>query len=602
MYACVHPRYSAHDNPTPPQFWTSFYEQAAQVRIPTYDDLSSLQETSSGAAMEEPRASSRPEDLSVASGFNVDTFNPDRTPSESSFVPAQAAVSSTPAATVARTRGANDASFTPLSPGTDPSWGMSLESPLVRLDRELREFARADPQPASTSPSSDLSSEADLTVGNVAAVAAKDTAHAVPTPGSASAPSNTRVIRPTVQTHDVPPLSFRHNPATPARNPYIPAHSDPRNWSGIVDLRSPQPPALSSAVSAAGTEKYDEPTLPAGMSPPVMIPFATLPSLGRSPVRTAAENIRRALVRDALRAGGGDSNISASASGSVVPTPPSLARYTRGTSASQSSSSSLRPDLELESMIRRVQDPSQPHWWRSSAASSTSSTSIPEKSLSTPSYYTTPAPSTHAYAHETLPVLPEAPLPTPSGVTLPVPGGEPETTIDAMPESDDASASTSTFSSSGEDSVHNTAHPSAAFLLASRQRGRHDYDDDEDEDDELDHDDGFDDSLDAAGDADAGVAPVHPFARVRASVHGDYEDDSFDSLESGEEEEMPEETVFGLRPAEHNEAARLQPQLRMYGEELLQDTMGIGTRLARAGRIEESPTPWGTGGGGGRSG
>jgi len=53
---------------------------------------------------------------------------------------------------------------------------------------------------------------------------------------------------------------------------------------------------------------------------------------------------------------------------------------------------------------------------------------------------------------------------------------------------------------------------------------------------------------------------------------------------------VPEETVFGLRPAERNEAVRLQPQLRMYGEDLLQDTMGIGTRLARAGRIEESLT------------
>lgn len=573
------------------------------MRIPTYDDLSSLQEISSDPATEEPRASPRPENLSVASGFNDDTFDPNRTPSETSFVPAQAAVSSTPAATVARTLGANDASFTPLPPGTDPSWGMSLESPLVRLDRELREFARADPQPASTSASSDLFSEADLTVGDVATISAGKTVHAAPIPAPAPAPSNTRVMRPTVQSHDVPPLSFRRNPATPARNPYIPPHSDLRNWSGIVDLRSPQPPALSfSAVSAAGTEKDDEPTLPAGMSPPVMVPFATLPSLGRSPVRSAAENIRHALVRDALRVGGGDSNVSANAtgsgSGSIVPTPPSLTRYTRGASASQNTSSSFRPDLELDSMIRRVQDPSQPHWWRSSAASSTSSASIPDKSLSTPSYYTTPAPSTHAYTHEVVPVIPEIPLPTPSGVILPAPGGDAETTIDAMPESDDASASTSTFSSSGEDSVHDTAHPSAAFLLASRQRGRHDYDDDDDDDDELDHDDSFDDSLDVAGDAGVGVAPVHPFARARASVHGEYEDDSFDSLEGEEEEEMPEETVFGLRPAERNEAARLQPQLHMYGEELLQDTMGIGTRLARAGRIEESPTPWGTGSGG----
>ena len=172
-----------------------------------------------------------------------------------------------------------------------------------------------------------------------------------------------------------------------------------------------------------------------------------------------------------------------------------------------------------------------------------------------------------------------------------------ETTVDAMLESDDASVSTSTFSSSGEDSVHNTAHPSAAFLLASRQRGRHDYDDDDDEEgEELYHDDGFDESLDADGEVNADAAPVHPFARARASVHGEYEDDSFDSLDDEEGEELPEETVFGLRPAERNEAARLQPQLRMHGEELLQETMDIGAGLARAGRIEESPTPWGTGG------
>jgi DASH complex subunit ASK1 len=231
-------------------------------------------------AVEESHTSSRPEHLSDASEYNADTFNPNRTPSESSFVPAQAAVSSTPAATAARTRRTDDTSFTPLPPGTDPSWGMSLESPLVRLDRELREFARADPQPASTSASIDLFSEADLTVGNVTTFVADETVHG-PTPAPAPAPSNTRIVRPTVQTH-VPPLSFRRNPATPARNPYIPAHADPRNWSGIVDLRSPQP--LVPSLSAA-TEKEDEPTLPAGMSPPVMVPFATLPSLGRSPAK-----------------------------------------------------------------------------------------------------------------------------------------------------------------------------------------------------------------------------------------------------------------------------------------------------------------------------
>jgi DASH complex subunit ASK1 len=183
--------------------------------------------------------------------------------------------------------------------------------------------------------------------------------------------------------------------------------------------------------------------------------------------------------------------------------------------------------------------------------------------------------------------------------------------INEMLENDEASTSTSTFSSSGEDSVHDTAHPSAAFLLASRQRGRHDYDDhdddddddepdgDDDDDDEPDGDDDFDGSLDAAA-----LAPVHPFARARAlSAQGDAAeyDDSFDSLDGGdrdEGEQMPEETVFGVRPAEREAAL---PQLRMLGEDWLQDTIGIGTQLARVGRIEESPTPWG-GGGGGRGG
>jgi len=152
--------------------------------------------------------------------------------------------------------------------------------------------------------------------------------------------------------------------------------------------------------------------------------------------------------------------------------------------------------------------------------------------------------------------------------------------------------------------VHNTAHPSAAFLLASRQRGRHDYGDDHD-DDQDDGDDDFDDSLlDADVDADAAAAaraPVHPFARAQAAGHGDMGDydDSFDSFDGGNEgDDRPEETVFGVRPAEREAA---QPRLRMFGEDLLQDTIGIGTQLARAGRIEESPTPWG-GGSGGRDG
>jgi hypothetical protein len=231
---------------------------------------------------------------------------------------------------------------------------------------------------------------------------------------------------------------------------------------------------------------------------------------------------------------------------------------------------------------------------------------MPDNSLVTPPYYTTPVPARAlAFAQESVDMRPpETPVPTSGAAFLAAGGTSTANTegivasIDEMLESEEASTSTSTFSSSGEDSVHDTAHPSAAFLLASRQRGRHDYDD-HDDDDEPDGDDDFDDSLDAAA-----LAPVHPFARARAlSAQGDVVeyDDSFDSLDGGDRDEgerVPEETVFGVRPAEREAAL---PQLRMLGEDLLQDTLGIGTQLARAGRIEESPTPWG-GGGTGRGG
>ena len=63
-----------------------------------------------------------------------------------------------------------------------------------------------------------------------------------------------------------------------------------------------------------------------------------------------------------------------------------------------------------------------------------------------------------------------------------------------------------------------------------------------------------------------------------------------------------EETVFGVPPAQR--LAQQQQQLaqaqmamhggglRMLGEDLLQDTIGIGQQMALAGRVEESPTPW----------
>ncbi|KAF8131605.1 hypothetical protein EV363DRAFT_171738 [Boletus edulis] len=97
-------------------------------------------------------------------------------------------------------------------------------------------------------------------------------------------------------------------------------------------------------------------------------------------------------------------------------------------------------------------------------------------------------------------------------------------------------------------------------------------------------------------------AAVHPFARaLEAGVgEGDGFDDSFDS-ESGYEGQgdnasaATEETVFGIPPARRGQQGREPGQLKLLGEDLLQDTIGIGGQLAKTGRIEESPTPYGRG-------
>jgi DASH complex subunit ASK1 len=89
---------------------------------------------------------------------------------------------------------------------------------------------------------------------------------------------------------------------------------------------------------------------------------------------------------------------------------------------------------------------------------------------------------------------------------------------------------------------------------------------------------------------------VHPFARA-VEDDGDGFDDSFDSVDGdgdgdGDGIGVQEETVFGIPPAQRKHG-RGPGELRLLGEDLLQDTIGIGSQLAKAGRIEESPTPYG---------
>jgi DASH complex subunit ASK1 len=78
------------------------------------------------------------------------------------------------------------------------------------------------------------------------------------------------------------------------------------------------------------------------------------------------------------------------------------------------------------------------------------------------------------------------------------------------------------------------------------------------------------------------------------------EDYTFD--DDGVENQPEEETLFGVPPAQRIHAQGrsreqagvghlLGDDLRMLGEELLEDTIGIGAQVARRGGIEETPTP-----------
>ncbi|KAJ3504796.1 hypothetical protein NLJ89_g7752 [Agrocybe chaxingu] len=133
------------------------------------------------------------------------------------------------------------------------------------------------------------------------------------------------------------------------------------------------------------------------------------------------------------------------------------------------------------------------------------------------------------------------------------------------------------------DEINNTAHPSAAFLMAS-QRAMYD-------DDSFGSSNHSSDSL-VDEVVDPGIVPVHPFAAGESVEDDGFEDDLSDDgpVVRGA---FQEETVFGAPPAQRGQAAGQSDGqgLRMLGEDLLQDTIGIGAQIAASGRVEESPTP-----------
>ncbi|KAG2136530.1 uncharacterized protein EDB93DRAFT_1242387 [Suillus bovinus] len=619
------------------KFWTSFYEKAAQVHIPTYEDYSSLHEQQSEATSQ-AESSPAPPAAEESSLFSTDddttpshqrnrTYGPNSTASESSFMPSNA-VSSTPARTGL--------------PGHDivddqPSWSASLESPLVRLDRELQNFTIGEDTKASAGQDLTYNSftyEEENTVQQFLDKGkSRDYSHehsasqnaarsnlpslrvppsAIPTPRGlpASARISPLKVKPKTpvaipqhlqaylppRNHPDPPLPSprRQRYERSPQKPY-PLLSSTSNSSSMLDIPSLTRPSDESHRSFDQfNDSFDDSAeLMRGLSPPRMVAFPRGPrssvglgllpplgrtpgkdlhhALGRTPRKEAAERIRRDLLGDvqsdhsSIRSSatvdrfGGFKKFSYSIpegtedTMSTIPTPPSITRYTRHAYLSEHDSDDA--SSSYASMMRRT-GLSVPE----SASTSNSHSAISHQSL-----------ETAWLAHTSQSQALHTPDPYPD--LLHFQQEEPST---LQPDSD-----------SDSDSLGETAHPgqpSTAFLMASARN--------------QDADDSFgssnsnhsNDSL-GEGFGDEGGA-VHPFARA-VEDDGDGFEDSFDSVDGdGDESGVQEETVFGIPPAQRKHGRGLG-ELRLLGEDLLQDTIGIGSQLAKVGRIEESPTPYG---------
>ena len=519
--------------------------------------------------------------------------------SETSFMPGHGAFSSTPATTA---RIASSQQSFASQGSEEPSWS---QSPLVKLSDELKAFSSLpELQSFNTAghDSIDRESSADstfqqnhsmATIPSSAKGKGKDTAHPllknVLRHNLYSAGDNSTFeddLKPTS------PLKFRSKNKTPLidkkLNPYLPPNSASTNWSGVVDLRDPSTHtprrrpggnfSVNKPIETPQTDEMDDDSfdgLPPGMSPPVLMSPVRPPrsaaelgllKLAQTPTREASARIQRDLIMSALKsvhksAGKGQQPLKRQAvvdsSMSTVPTPPSFSRYARQSEYS-GGSSSVTKDSSLESMIRHIKDDIRSSGSTAVGIGRTDSTPGSQQST-TLSQGITPTMPLYGSHHDSL-------------------------------DSEDSL-----------DSIHDTAYPSAAFLMASG--GPQVYVDD----DSFGSSNHSSDSLENEDPnvLGEGIVPVHPFAVNTAVVDDGFDDDdSDDGFEVGDPgllggvgpfNDIDEDTVFGMAPSQRESVGYGGQRLRMLGEDLLQDTIGIGAQLAASGRIEESPTPanWG---------
>ncbi|KAH9837232.1 uncharacterized protein C8Q71DRAFT_809348 [Rhodofomes roseus] len=599
------------------RFWTTFFEQAAQIRVPTYDEYSSVNEQEETEPSSDVDPAQAEQSSSSAEGIEATptrshhtTYTSDGS-SDDSFMP-QAALSSTPATAFRHRTTKSQESFADGQTDPTPSWSASLESPLLRLAGEVQilgqdEVSAVSEHTAGNDDSEDMTQRAiplpHLSFAHVdnPSDSAKGKGREMPPPLLQGVLRRNATLTDTTSPRKPAYSPLKLKPKTPVAktlNPYLPPGSKPTEWKGVVDLADPSSATPRKAATSSSSldltarpGSHAQSTTPRhagddsldvdfGMSPPVTMDFARLPKLGKTPKKEAAQRIFQGLL-DVEKRGvfaappaagtraGGKTN-GAEPSGSSIPTPPSLSRYQPDPQPSLTGSSLV--DASLERMMRQVGIMSD----SGTNGSQTSADRPPMRDRGQTNSKSSSASTSSSIFPSRPPTFTAAPPPAPQ--TPPPPqydfrhirdddldGGMDDGGLDDSLDSMD----------SGDYEGNNTANPSAAFLFASQGGGN------------CDEDDSFaSDDTDDFADDDVG-APIEEYPPEGDS----FDDDSFDNEFDGPPEE---ETVFGVPPAER---LRLQTRdsdanLRMYGADLLQDTLGVGKQILQAGRVEDTPTPF----------
>ena len=245
-------------------------------------------------------------------------FDPNETPSDSSFLPGGDIISSTPAA-VGKRRAAGLVD-------DDPSWTSSIESSLHRLNEEL-DMLGIDPNPT-------LQSQASSTSIVDATPTTSIHGSARPNGKGKAKPPESPMLR-NILTKNANVSAVRKAPpspipfdvgipglSTPLRrdaarilarmNPYLPSNTKPNDWSSVVDLsvhklsspkRQPPEPSSSSRLLPEGggfsIEKGPSYGLPSPITIKKLERLNRGPELQQTPRKDAVARIGKDLLWDA---------------------------------------------------------------------------------------------------------------------------------------------------------------------------------------------------------------------------------------------------------------------------------------------------------------